>query len=148
MTSLWKLQQNTNVITSNSLSPKIHIKVLELLLKRLCYWNQNSSNSFTLLYISQPKLFFFRMIALINLHIMQFISDAKSSRSSNKTLNLFLFSHFNQFFTPLFASHMEELAYGGVNPFWVLLSGLSLWCQPVCPTPSWCLLVMWALAPH
>lgn len=33
MTSLWKLQQNTNVITSNSLSPKIHIKVLELLLK-------------------------------------------------------------------------------------------------------------------
>lgn len=25
---------------------------------------------------------------------------------------------------------MEELAYGGVNPFWVLLSGLSLWRQP------------------
>lgn len=82
------------------------------------------------------QVILFRMIALINLHIMQFISDAKSSRSSNKTLNLFLFSNFNQFFTPLFASHMEELAYGGVNPFRVLLSGLSLWCQPVCPTPS------------
>lgn len=81
---------------------------------------------------------------------MQLITISQSSKIK-KPRNCSIFFQILTNSSPLYLPawllcHVEELAYGGVNPFWVLLSGLSLCCQPVCPTPSWRLMVMWALA--
>lgn len=52
----------------------------------------------------------------MNLHLMQLSNESKSS-NYNKTVNLFLFSNFNQFFTPLFAS-LTVVSYGRARLWW------------------------------
>lgn len=135
------------------------LKVMLIKQNGLYIWNQINNRLGSLIFINNliwisPNCFFFFSSKPLLLFICISCSKVTNQRAVKATKQLIcsciqILTNSPPLYLPAWLlCHMEELAYGGVNPFWVLLSGLSLWCQPVCPTPSWCLLVMWALAPH